>query len=247
MKLPNQQAMKVRINKFLAESGIASRRKSEEFILQGRVSVNNKVITDLSVTINPAKDIVSVDGEKIKPKRNIYILLNKPKGFITSTSDEKNRRTVIDIVKSKERIYPVGRLDYNTTGVIFLTNDGDFSQFMTHPKNKIRREYEVKLDKPLDENDREKLLKGIYLEGKRGKFTDIKILKSKDKKNYLVSCEEGRNHFVKDMFYQLGYTVIQLNRFSFAGIKSDIPVGAYRNLNNEEVTKLFSTFSKIHK
>ena len=247
MKLRNKQVMKVRINKFLADSGIASRRKSEEFILQGRVSVNNKIITDLSKTINPAKDIVSVDGEKIKPKRNIYILLNKPKGFITSTSDEKKRKTVLDIVKSRERIYPVGRLDYNTTGVLFLTNDGDFSQKLTHPRNKIRREYEVKLDRNLEENDREKLLTGIYLNGKKGKFLDIKKFRSRDQKNIVVACEEGRNHFIKNMFNQLGYTVVQLNRLSFAGIKADMPVGSYRNLDKDEVEKLFSALSNSHK
>ncbi len=237
--------MKVRINKFLAESGIASRRKSEEFILQGRVSVNNKVVTDLSLNVDVESDIIFFDGEKVKPKKNIYILLNKPKGYISSTDDERNRKTVLDIIKSKERIYPVGRLDYNTTGVLLLTNDGNFSQLLTHPKNKVPREYEVRLDKILDENDRIKFLSGIYLEGKKGKFLDIRTIKSKDRKSYSVFCEEGRNHFIKNMFGKLSYTVITLNRSGFAGIKADIPVGAFRNLNLDEVRKLFSMYSKI--
>ncbi len=236
--------MKVRINKFLAESGIASRRKSEEFILQGRVLVNNKVVTDLSRMVDAERDIIFFDGEKVKPKKNIYILLNKPRGYISSTDDERNRKTVLDIVKSRERIFPVGRLDYNTTGVLLLTNDGDFSQLLTHPKNKVPREYEVKLDKILEENDKDKLLSGIYLEGKKGKFLNIKNLKSRDQKYFLISCEEGRNHFIKRMFEKLGYTVVNLNRSGFAGIKADIPVGSFRNLNKDEVRKLFSTYFK---
>ena len=244
MKPRKYQAMKVRINKFLAESGIASRRKSEEFILQGRVSVNNQVVSDLSLMVDADKDDIFFDGEKVKPKKNIYILLNKPKGYISSTDDERNRKTVLDIVNSRERIFPVGRLDYNTTGVLFLTNDGDFSQLLTHPKNKVPREYEVKLDKPLEDRDKEKLLSGIYLEGKKGKFLNIKNLKSKDQRNFSIACEEGRNHFIKKMFEKLGYTVVNLNRSGFAGIKADIPVGSFRNLNREEVKKLFSTYSK---
>ena len=164
---------KVRINKFLADSGISSRRKSEEYILQGRVAINDKIVTEFSHKVDIEKDIVTLDGEKIKPKKNIYILLNKPKGYITTVSDDRNRRTVMDLVKSKDRIYPVGRLDYDTTGLLFLTNDGDLSQLLTHPGNKVPREYEVKLDKPLDENDKLKLLQGISLEGKRGKFLKI--------------------------------------------------------------------------
>ena len=234
----------MRINKFLAESGISSRRKSEEFILQGRVSVNNKVVTDLSQMVDAERDTIFFDGEKVKPKKNIYILLNKPKGYISSTDDEQNRKTVLDIVKSRERIFPVGRLDYNTTGVLLLTNDGDFSQLLTHPKNKVPREYEVRLDKFLEENDKEKLLSGIYLDGKKGKFLGIKNIKSKNQSNLIVSCEEGRNHFIKRMFEKLGYKVINLNRSGFAGLKADIPVGSFRNLDKVEVRKLFLTYSK---
>jgi len=236
--------MKIRINKFLAESGIASRRKSEEFILQGRVAVNHKIIHDLSSTVDSEKDIVFVDGEKVKPKTFVYFLLNKPKGYVTTTYDERKRKKVIDLVKSNTKIFPVGRLDYNTTGVLFLTNDGNFSQILTHPKNKIRREYDVKLDKSLDKTDIDKFLSGIYLDERKGKFLDIKPLNTKDHKSYLIACEEGRNHFIKRMFRKLGYTVINLNRSGFAGIKADIPVGAYRKLSYGEVKKIISNYSQ---
>jgi 23S rRNA pseudouridine2605 synthase len=233
----------VRINKFLADSGISSRRKSEEYILQGRVAVNDKIVTDFSYKIDIEKDIVSLDGEKIKPKKHIYILLNKPKGYITSVSDDRNRSTVIDLVKTKERIYPVGRLDYDTTGLLFLTNDGEFSQLLTHPGNKLPREYEVKLDKPLAEDDKLKLLKGVSLEGKRGKFLKITFPIQKDKTYIFMMCEEGRNRFVKRMFRKLSYTVFELNRFSYAGIMLDVPKGKYRNLSLNEVQQIKQKYS----
>ncbi|MDZ7624020.1 MAG: pseudouridine synthase [Ignavibacteriaceae bacterium] len=229
---------KVRINKFLADSGISSRRKSEEYILQGRVAVNDKIVTEFSHKVDIEKDIVTLDGEKIKPKKNIYILLNKPKGYITTVSDDRNRRTVMDLVKSKERIYPVGRLDYDTTGLLFLTNDGELSQLLTHPGNKVPREYEVKLDRPLDENDRLKLLQGVSLEGKKGKFIKITFPWQKDKEIVSVVCEEGRNRFVKRMFRKLDYTVLELNRLSFAGIMLDVPPGKSRNLTFSEIEQL---------
>lgn len=228
----------VRINKFLADSGISSRRKSEEYISQGRVAVNDKIVTEFSHKVDIEKDIVTLDGEKIKPKKHIYILLNKPKGYITTVSDDRNRRTVMDLVKSKERIYPVGRLDYDTTGLLFLTNDGELSQLLTHPGNKVPREYEVKIDKPLDEDDRQKLLQGISLEGKRGKFLKITFPFHNDKKIASIVCEEGRNRFVKRMFRKLDYTVLELNRFSFAGIMLDVPPGKSRNLTYNEIQEL---------
>ena len=233
----------VRINKYLADSGISSRRKSEEYISQGRVAVNDRIVTEFSHKVDIETDTVTLDGEKIKPKKNIYILLNKPKGYITTVSDDRNRRTVMDLVKSKERIYPVGRLDYDTTGLLFLTNDGELSQLLTHPGNKVPREYEVKLDKPLDENDKLKLLKGIVLEGKRGKFLKITFPGQKEKNIVWVICEEGRNRFVKRMFRKLDYTVLELNRFSFAGIMLDVPPGKFRNLTFDEIKHLKQKYS----
>ena len=175
---------KVRINKFLSDSGVSSRRNSEQFILDKRVTVNDKIITELSFKVDPEKDVVTLDGERIKPKKHIYVLLNKPKGYITTVSDERDRKTVLDLVKTKERIYPIGRLDYNTTGLLFLTNDGDFSQLLTHPRNKVPREYEVKLDNSLNEEDKINLLKGVNLDGKKGKFIGVSFPNQKDKKKY---------------------------------------------------------------
>jgi 23S rRNA pseudouridine2605 synthase len=169
--------MKVRINKFLADCGVSSRRKSEELILQGRVTVNNKVVSELSFQIDPDKDLTTLDGEVIKPKKHLYFILNKPKGTITSTKDDKQRRTVMELIKVRERVYPVGRLDYNTTGALLLTNDGDFSQLLTHPKNKVPREYEVKLDKSLSKDDERKLLNGVKIERRAGRFLRINYIK----------------------------------------------------------------------
>ncbi len=234
---------KIRINKFLADSGISSRRKSEEYILQGRVAVNDKIISDFSFKVDVEKDIVSLDGERVKPKRHVYILLNKPQGYITSVSDDRKRATVLDLVNIKERIYPVGRLDYDTTGLLILTNDGEFSQLLTHPGNKVPRDYEVRLDKQLEENDKSKLLTGLLLEGKAGKFLKITFPRQKDKKNIIVTCEEGRNRFVKRMFRKLNYTVIELNRLSFAGIMLDVPKGKFRSLSIIEVEKVKQKYS----
>lgn len=231
----------VRINKFLADCGISSRRKSEEYILEGRVAVNDNIVIEFSYKVDVEKDIVTLDGERIRPKKNIYILLNKPKGYITTVFDDKNRLTVLDLVKTKERIYPVGRLDYDTTGLLFLTNDGEFSQLLTHPGNKVPREYEVKLDKPLEEDDRVKLLNGVMIDGKHSKFIGVSFYK--EKKFVTVICEEGRNRFVKRMFGKLGYTVIELNRVSFAGIMLDTAPGKYRLLSQKEIQSIREKYS----
>ncbi len=225
----------MRLNRFLAESGITSRRKAEELILQGRVDVNSRTITDLAYKIDEEKDQILLDGERITARKHLYYLLNKPSGIVTTTSDERNRSTVVNLIKTKERIYPVGRLDYNTTGVLFLTNDGDFSQLLTHPGNKVPREYDVNLNRPLSREDQEKLLKGIYLEGGKGKFTKIILSGKNNFSQVRVTTVEGRNHFVKDMFGTLGYKVLALNRISYAGIRADLSKGEYRKLTLEEI------------
>jgi 23S rRNA pseudouridine2605 synthase len=234
----------MRLNKYLASCGVGSRRKVEELIVTGRVDINNKTVIDLSYQINEETDHVMVDGNKIAPRRHVYYLLNKPKGVITTTADEKNRQTVVDLIDTKDIIFPVGRLDYNTTGVLFLTNDGDFSNLVTHPKNKIPREYEVLLDRPLDDGDKEKLLKGIYLEGERGRFKQIVFPKKNHYTNVIVTAVEGRNHFVKKMFAALSYTVKNLNRISFAGIYADIPVGNYRILTQSEIDEVIHKYGR---
>lgn len=227
-----------RLNKFIADSGVTSRRKAEELILQGRVTVNNKTITQLALNIDVENDEVTVDGEKIKPAEHVYYLLNKPKGVVTTTDDEKNRMKVTDLIKSKQKLFPIGRLDYNTTGILLLTNDGEFAQRLIHPRNKIIREYEVKIDKELEAEHENTLLKGVFIDGTRGKFIAIKYGKKKDRKNLTVQCTEGRNHFVKKMFTTINYTVEKLHRSSFAGLVPDIPIGSYRKLTQDEIKKL---------
>lgn len=233
----------VRLNKFLSECGIASRRKSEILIEEGRVSVNDNIVTDLATKVDPKKDNVEVDGEPVKPESYVYYLLNKPKGFISSTKDEKGRRTVTEIIRSGKSIFPVGRLDYNTTGVLLLTNDGNFSNRLTHPGNRVPKVYFVKLEKELTKEDKEKLLKGIYLDGKKGKFLKISPVKN-DWNLVEITCEEGRNHFVKNMFNQLGYNVKSLHRKSFAGINDDLELGSYRKLKDDEISKLIAKYEK---
>lgn len=225
----------MRLNKFLAESGVASRRNSEEFILQGRVSLNGMIVSSLSQKINPEKDIVELDGEKIKPRKHVYYLLNKPAGFVTTTKDDRKRRTVLDLIKTDERIFPVGRLDYNTTGLLLLTNDGNFANLLTHPRHNIPRTYEVTLDNALNKNNLDRLLKGIYIDKRKGRFIKIEFPKSSNKKLVRVTTVEGRNHFVKNMFNALGYKVLSLNRLSFAGFKIDVPVGKYRKISTSEI------------
>lgn len=232
----------MRLNKFIADSGITSRRKAEELILQGRVTVNGNLITKLSFDADPDKDEILLDGEKIKIRRHLYFLLNKPAGVVTTANDERNRRSVVDLIKSNERIYPVGRLDYDTTGVLFLTNDGDFSQLLTHPGNKIPREYEVRLNKPVSFEDQEKLTRGIYIKGIKGRFLKMAPVKKNDFSFIKVTAVEGRNHFVKIMFGKLGYRVVSLNRSSYAGITANIGRGEYRKLSPAEVNKILNIY-----
>lgn len=237
--------MKIRLNKFLSECGVASRRKSEEFILEGRVSVNGETITQLSFMVDEVNDIVMLDGEKIKPKKKVYFLLNKPKGYITTTNDEKKRKKVIDLIDTNYKIFPVGRLDYNTTGVLLLTNDGTFANFISHPSRRVPREYKVVLNKKLEAKDREKLLKGITLDRRKSRFEEIEFYKKGDYKKVRVVTTEGRNHFVKRMFGALGYYVEELERTKF-GIFTckDLPKGGYRKLSITEIENVYKIYGK---
>ncbi len=232
----------MRINKFLAECGVASRRKAEELIIAGKVKINGRIIVNLSTTINETEDMVMLNGKRLFLRNKEYYLLNKPKGFISSTNDEKNRNTVIDLIKTKAKIFPVGRLDFNTTGVLLLTNDGDFSNYLTHPKNNIPRIYRVKIDRSLDTIDMKKLLAGIAVEGKVSKFAKIEIL-SEHSKTIKVTTVEGRNHFVKNMFSALGYMVKSLERTQFGNFTVDkIPKGAYRKLGISEIEGVYKKY-----
>lgn len=235
--------MQIRINKYLSNCGIASRRKVEELVLQGRVMVNNNIVSSLATKIDAEIDKVRVDGEAVSVKNHVYYLLNKPKGIITTTKDDKERTTVVDLIKSDRSIYPIGRLDFNTTGVLLLTNDGNFSYLLSHPKHKVPREYDVKLDRELTEEDKKRLISGITLDKKKSRFESVSSPQKKNKILVRVKCYEGRNHFVKRMFASLGYRVKSLNRFSFAGLTADIPVGSFRKLSLSEINKITNSYA----
>lgn len=231
----------IRLNNFIAASGICSRRQADEYIKQGRVDVNRKTVSDFGIFIDPDKDDVRFDGERIKPKEHIYILLNKPKGVVSTTADEKGRKTVINLIKTKERIFPVGRLDFNTTGVILLTNDGDFTNVMLHPGNKVPRTYIAEIHRPLAEEDQQKLEKGFVYDGKFSKFEKVKVTKRGEVVE--VTVTEGRNHFVKNLFKKLGYFVNELHRKSYANFNDrDLPVGAYRFIDKSEIKAFYKNY-----
>ncbi len=229
----------MRLQKYLAFCGVASRRKAEDIIRSGSVLVNGIVITDCARDIDIANDVVKVNNKTIKPDKKIYIVLNKPKGCICSVSDEKNRITVLDIIgqKIKERLYPVGRLDYNTTGCLFLTNDGDWANRIIHPKYEIEKEYIVKIKGNFNNSITEKIKKGIYVEGKMLYAKSIRLVK-KLEKNYIVSLiiTQGINHQVKKMFSYAGLTVLKLcrERVGVVTIKGLQP-GQWRYLTRREV------------
>ncbi|MBN1300253.1 MAG: rRNA pseudouridine synthase [Melioribacteraceae bacterium] len=234
----------MRLNKYLSESGVASRRKADELIGQRRVTVNNNIITILGLQVDPEKDDIRVDGEKIKPEKKIYYLLNKPKGYVTTTSDEKGRKTVLDLVRTNTKIFPCGRLDYNTTGVLILTNDGEFANFIMHPSNKIRREYLTKLSAPLLREHKIRFEKGIVLDGRRSYFSDITFPVQNNYRWVKVTTVEGRNHFVKRMFKALGYSVQELKRVSYGTFNADnMKTGQSRIIDKKEITEFMKAYS----
>jgi len=211
-----------RIQKIIAAGGITSRRKAEELMTQGRVVVNGKVVTELGAKANPFSDRIEVDGRKItaggQPKA--YILLNKPKGYISAVSDEHKRPVVTDLVRVKVRVYPVGRLDYDAEGVILLTNDGELSNRLIHPTFGVPKTYQVKVKGAPTREKLEKLEKGVFLEDGRTLPAKARFLRATDENSWIeLTVFEGRNHLVKRMCMAIGHPVQKLKRVSFAGIK----------------------------
>lgn len=232
-----------RLQKFLSECGVASRRKSEELILNGKVKVNGKIVKTLGVKVSD-NDIIVVNGEVIKKSLKEYYLLYKPRGVICSVKDEKGRKTVVDLVNTSTRIYPIGRLDYDTTGIILLTNDGELSNLLTHPKSNINKEYIAKVKGFFKKEDATILSRGILLNGRKTKPATFK-LKKYDKTNdvsYVKTIiSEGRNHQIKNMFDSLGYIVLKLKREKYAFLDlSGLKSGEYRKLSLKEVKQLYS-------
>jgi len=235
----------IRLNKYLSECGLASRRKVETLILEGRVSVNDQTVTQLYTKIDPDNDVIKLDGDVIERNTKVYFVMNKPKGYVTTTKDEKNRKTVMELMDPKHHVYPVGRLDFNTSGVLFFTNDGDFANFLLHPNNNIPRIYRVNIDKPLTIDHKHKMLNGIYIDEKKGKFEKILFPSHKVFKVLNVITTEGRNHFVKNMFKALGYKVVSLSRIKYAGITvTDIPPGGYKQLSEAEIKNIIRKYGQ---
>lgn len=233
-----------RIQKVIANSGVTSRRKAEELIKQGRVKVDGKKVAKLGMLVD-SKNEIEVDNVKIETTDKIYYLLNKPRGVVTTTSDDKGRKTVLDLIDTDVRIYPVGRLDYDTTGALILTNDGEFANLMMHPKNEIDKVYIAKLDRIITGNELKKLKHGVVIDdGISVKATRVKLRKVDNKNDNSIveiTIHEGKNHQVKKMFLALGIRVDKLKRERIAFLNvNNLSSGSYRKLNKKEIHQLYA-------
>jgi 23S rRNA pseudouridine2605 synthase len=236
-----QPAVEMPLNKFVAHSGICGRREAATLVKEGKVTVNGDIIFEPGYKVMGNED-VKVNGKKIFSQKNlVYVLLNKPKDFLTTLKDPEGRKTVVDLVKAatKERIYPVGRLDRNTTGVLLLTNDGELAQKLTHPSFEVKKIYEVKLDKPVAKQDVDAILNGITLEDGFIKADAVSYVDAKDKSLVGIEIHSGRNRIVRRIFESLGYDVRNLDRVMFANLtKKNVDRGKWRHLNEKEIRLL---------
>lgn len=234
--------MEIRLQKYLADAGIASRRKAEELILAGKVTVNGKVVTELGTKIDDKKDTVVFQGKKVERKQElVYIMLHKPEGYVTTVKDQFHRATVMDLVSGiQERIFPVGRLDYDTSGLLLLTNDGDVTYRMTHPKHHIEKVYEAKLFGTPDPTDLAKFRRGVIIDGKRTQPAKIEILEKGEKYSVVrIAIVEGRNRQVRKMCEAIRHPVAQLKRIATGELElGDLPKGKYRHLTKSEINYL---------
>ena len=236
---PSQSTGEIRLNRFISQSGVCSRREADDFILAGVVTVNGQVVTELGTKILPT-DEVRFHDEKLQGEKNVYLVLNKPKGYVTSLEDPHAEKTVMDLVKNActERVYPVGRLDKNSLGLLLITNDGDITRQLTHPSYRKKKIYQVTLDKALTRADMDTLTEGITLED-GDIFADEVAYASDDKRTVGVEIHSGRNRIVRRMFEHLGYTVQKLDRVYYAGLtKKNLKRGEWRFLTRDEVMRL---------
>src|SRR5258706_8413957 len=228
-------------NKFIAHEGISGRREAADIVKKGLVKVNGEVVTEPGHKVS-AKDEIKVNGKKVFLAKNlVYILLNKPKDYITTTDDPENRKTVLDIIRraTSERVYRVGRLDRNTSGVLLITNDGELAQKLTHPRNEVKKVYAVTLNKPLEKKDFDQVLKGVTLEDGPASVDVLAYADVKDKTQIGVEIHSGRNRIVRRIFEHLGYDVKNLDRVMFAGLtKKNVDRGKWRFLNEKEIRDL---------
>lgn len=232
----------MRINKFIAHAGVASRRKAEELIRQGLVTLNGQVVKELATTVKSG-DQVEVEGVPIYNEEKVYYLLHKPKGVISSVSDDKGRKTVVDLLPQvKERIYPVGRLDWDTSGVLLLTNDGDFTDEMIHPRNEIDKVYVARIKGIANKDNLRPLTQGVLVDGKKTKPAVYEILKvdvAKERSVVQLTIHEGRNHQVKKMFEAIGMPVDKLSRTKFGNLDlTGLRPGEARRLNKKDISRL---------
>jgi len=238
----------IRLNKYLSHAGVASRRRADELIKEGKVNVNGKVVVEMGYKVK-AKDTIEFEGKKLSMEKKYYVLLNKPKDFITTVKDEKDRRTVMELLRGAyaqikaptvPRLYPVGRLDRNTTGVLLITNDGELAQKLTHPSSEVKKVYHVILDKKLMKEDFDKIAEGgVVLEDGIAEVDEIAYPNSKNRAEVGVQIHTGKNRFIRRLFESLGYEVEKLDRVFFAGLtKKDLPRGRWRFLTEEEVRLL---------
>lgn len=228
---------KIRLNRFLANAGICSRREADKIIESGVVSINNEVVTKLGTKVDPS-DTVHYGGELIQGQKKQYVLLNKPKNYITTMDDPKERLTVMELVTKacKERIYPVGRLDRATTGLLLFTNDGAMTKRLTHPSNKVTKVYQVTLDKNVSQKDLIKLVEGVQLEDGISSADKAFYIPNTAKSTITIELHSGKNRIIRRMMESMGYKVTKLDRIQFAGLtKKDIPRGRFRHLNEKEI------------
>lgn len=231
-----------RLQKIIAESGFCSRRKAEEYIKNGLVYVNGEKVTELGTKAS-YNDVIVVDGKSIEKEDKVYFLLNKPRGYVSTVSDEHDRKKITDLIETDKRIYPIGRLDYDTTGLIILTNDGDLANTLMHPSSSVTKTYVAKLNKVMTPRDQMILKSGVKIDGIKCIPTRVKVRDVDLKKDTCiveVSIVEGRNHIIKRVFMELGYLVDKLTRTEYGFLKLDnMKSGEYRELSIKEVKKLY--------
>lgn len=229
----------IRLQKYLAEAGVASRRACEKLIDEGRVKVNGRVVKEQGVSIDPQKDHIVFDGKVIKlNQKKVYIMLNKPTGYVTTGDDELNRPTVMDLLKGvEERVYPVGRLDYNTSGLLLFTNDGNLTQKLTHPKHEIFKTYQARIEGMITESEANQLRRGVDIGDFMTSPAKVSVLSIDEKESKVeISIREGKYHQVRRMFTAVGHEVIQLKRLSIGTITlKNLKRGEWRHLNTEEI------------
>ncbi|SOD18072.1 pseudouridine synthase [Pedobacter xixiisoli] len=238
---PKEDDDLIRLNRYIANSGICSRRKADELIEAGVVSVNGVPVTELGHKVNPYKDEVRYNGELLKREKRVYVLLNKPKDYITTTEDPQERKTVMHLVEkaSRERIYPVGRLDRNTTGLLLMTNDGDLADKLSHPRHGITKIYQVELNKNLSQGDFNKIQFGLELEDGLIKPDNISYVAGAAKNEVGIQIHSGKNRIVRRIFEHLGYDVVKLDRVVYGNLtKKDLPRGKWRFLDEHEIIQI---------